>query len=230
MNHETDAVPRVLLVEDDPVSGAFLREAIAGFPATVDVAASCAEARQLAGANSYDLLLFDAHLPDGTGTELLDSLRASGIDTRALAHTAGLDEVRRRELIARGFLDVLPKPLGVGAVHEGLARHLRPVLHADWNDAIALSALGGEITHVEALRRLFLAELPTQQSRVRAAAAAGDAKALRAELHRLTASCGFVGAARLAAAVERLQAAPVDAGALRDVEQAIDALLAVQRG
>ena len=38
MNPSPTALPRLLLVEDDPVSAAFLREAAAALPALVDVA------------------------------------------------------------------------------------------------------------------------------------------------------------------------------------------------
>ena len=54
----------------------------------------------------------------------------------------------------------------------------------------------------------------TSRQRIEAAAACGDEEAIRAELHRLAASCGFVGAAGLADAVRALQAAPRDARAL----------------
>lgn len=225
MNQATSEVPRVLLVEDDPVSSAFLCEAITSFPAHVDVATTLAEARTLARTEQHELLLVDAHLPDGSGADLLDALRSLGIMTPAMAHTAELHAVLRETLLARGFVEVLPKPLGVAALHAALARHFRPTIHADWDDAAALSALGGDESNVQALRGLFLLELPSQQQRIRAAFQAGDGTALRAELHRLTASCGFVGATRLACAVAALQSATGNAGALAEVERAIDALL-----
>lgn len=230
MNQRTNALPRVLLAEDDPVSAAFLREAIAGFPAIVDVAATVAEARLLAVAQRYDLLLFDAHLPDGTGGALLAALRDRGVDTPAVAHTAERDDRLRGELLARGFVDVLPKPLGVAALQAALAGHLPRPAQVDWDDAAALSAVGGEAAHVTALRSLFLSELPAQVARIRAAHAEGATEAMRAELHRLTASCGFVGAPRVAAAVMRLQCAPLDPNALDDLQQATDAVLATSRG
>jgi HPt (histidine-containing phosphotransfer) domain-containing protein len=49
---------------------------------------------------------------------------------------------------------------------------------------------------------------------------------MRAELHRLAASCGFVGAARLAAVVRELQAAPLQPQALQRFDAAVDDLLA----
>ena len=66
--------PRVLLVEDDPVSAAFLRDAATALPARVDVAGSMAEAMELAANCSHDLYLVDANLPDGRGETLLQQL------------------------------------------------------------------------------------------------------------------------------------------------------------
>src|SRR5690606_25694205 len=93
-----------------------------------------------------------------------------------------------------------------------------------WDDAAALAALGGQAAHVQALRGMFLEELPAQRARIAAAAAQADDTAVRAELHRLVASCGFVGAARLGDAVQALRAAPLDAAALRALDAAIDEL------
>lgn len=83
-----------------------------------------------------------------------------------------------------------------------------------WDDASALRALNGQWAHVDALRQLFLAELPAAHALVAAAARDGDHAAMRAALHRLQASCGFVGAARLQRAVQALQLAPACADAL----------------
>ena len=96
----------------------------------------------------------------------------------------------------------------------------------NWDDAAALAALGGEQRHVDALRRLFLEELPGQRRAVAAALAAGDVEAAGRELHRLRASCGFVGAARLAEAVHALQAQPRSGDALQRFDAAAGDLLA----
>ena len=92
-----------------------------------------------------------------------------------------------------------------------------------WNDAGALAALG-DAAHVSALRSLFLKELPAQRERV--AMAANDASAMRMELHRLAASCGFVGADRLGDAVRSLHADPRNADAMQAFLAAADALIA----
>ena len=44
MNPGPHALPRLLLVEDDPVSAVFLRDAATALPAAVDVAGNIADA------------------------------------------------------------------------------------------------------------------------------------------------------------------------------------------
>lgn len=230
MNPAPNALPRLLLVEDDPVSATFLHDAAAALPAWVDVAANIADAIEMSGPQAHDLYLIDANLPDGRGEILLQRLREHGIATPALAHTAARDASIHERLLAAGFIEVLLKPLGVDEFHAALRRHLGMPPSAcntppDWDDGAALAALGQQ-SHVDALRALFLKELPGQRQRIEAAATAGDAAAVRAELHRLAASCGFVGAARLADAVRALQAAPLDAGLLERLASAMADLLA----
>ncbi|GHC06224.1 response regulator [Thermomonas carbonis] len=230
MNPATaNALPRLLLVEDDPVSAAFLRDAASALPAEVQVAGSLAEAGRAIAQTYFDLWLVDANLPDGRGEILLDA-GACGANTPALAHTATNDAAARERLLAAGFIEVLCKPLGVAALHAALRRHLPLPSHRvndaalpDWNDAGALAALG-EVSHVEALRQLFLRELPARRARI--VAAAGDVAAMHAELHRLSASCGFVGADRLRDAVRLLMASPSDPAAMHAFVVAADALIA----
>lgn len=228
------ARPRLLVVEDDPVSAAFLRDAATALPAEVDVAGTMAEALACASAQHYDLYLFDANLPDGRGETLLRQLRDLGLATPALAHTAAREQALRERLLAAGFIDVLCKPLAIAELHDALRHHLGLPPSGcgklpSWDDEAALAALGGQQAHVDALRDLFLKELPGQRQRIEAASLQGDEAAIRAELHRLVASCGFVGAPRLAAEVRELQAAPLDAAALQRFGFALDDLLGETR-
>ena len=62
--------PRILLVEDDAVSRAFLAAAAEGLPATIDAVDSCAAARAVQAHG--DLWLIDANLPDGKSRLLPD--------------------------------------------------------------------------------------------------------------------------------------------------------------
>ena len=229
--------PRILLVEDDPVSRAFLLAALEALPAQVEVAADCADARRLAAAAPHALYLIDANLPDGSGAALLAELRQAA-QVPALAHTASHDRADLDRLLAAGFAEALTKPIAPAALHAAVRRALGRAAVADgerphydggalpvWDDAAALAALRGQHTHVQALRRLFLDELAAQRLAVDAAVAAGDADGAGQVLHRLRASCGFVGAARLAQAVVALQAAPDSPLALRRFDAAVDDVL-----
>ncbi len=223
-------LPRLLLAEDDPVSAAFFTTTLEALPAHIDHAVGIADALHLADANPHALWLIDANLADGSGMELLARLRARFPDTPALAHTAADgDALRERRLLDAGFAVVLHKPITPSRLLAAVRACLPAALAAtadDWDDDAALKALNGQSAHVKALRELFLSELPGTRERVVLGAQAGDVDALRAELHRLQASCGFVGAARLADAVVTLRNAPDSSTALAELVDAADALLA----
>ena len=216
--------PRILLVEDDPASRAFLAAATEALPAIVDAVDSLAAARALASTHAYDLWLIDANLPDGSGIELLRQLRHHA-PTPALAHTAARDRSELDPLIAAGFVEALVKPLGAAHLQAALRRALgRCVVDVEastsacsklpvWDEDNALTAMNGNRAHVDALRKLFLDELAMQRDAVLTALQADDIAAAHSELHRLRASCGFVGALRLHAAVTHLQDAPQSAAA-----------------
>jgi len=61
--------------------------------------------------------------------------------------------------------------------------------------------------------------------RIADALARADADAVRAELHKLQASCGFVGASRVLAAVMALRDAPLSREAFARFEDAMDGTL-----
>jgi DNA-binding response OmpR family regulator len=204
---------RLLLLEDEPVSAAFLRDALARQPLPVDIALTCAQAEAVAGA-CHGLLLLDANLPDGHAVALLQRLRARGLVAPAIALTA--DPEAQSGLRAAGFARVLCKPVS-GDDLRALVRDAWREAWSQavvWDDAAALPALAGRDDALAALRELFLRDLPGQIESVRAALARGDFAAARAELHRLKAGCGFVGARRLLEAVATLHARPDDAPAL----------------
>ncbi len=202
--------PRLLLLEDDPVSAAFLRQALALLPAQVEHAGTLAAARRMADAGQA-LWLFDARLPDGSGADLLAELRALGLAVPALALTAEDQPAALERLHSAGFLRVLAKPVSGEALRAAVRLALPPGKTTPvWDDAMALAALGGELPSVRALRELFLAELPGQASDISNALAQGDLPRAQAQLHRLKASCGLVGAGALLVAVQALSRAPAD--------------------
>lgn len=245
--------PRLLLVEDDAVTAAFLAQALAPLPLRLVHAADLAQAWAQADGGEA-LWLFDAHLPDGRGDQLLAALRARGWRVPALALTAEDDPGALDGLRSAGFLAVLAKPIAAAALreavlatmaparHEGHAEPVRPAAPGRndaaarpacdapaapaWDDAAALSALGGEPGAVRALRRLFVQELAGQAGTIAAAWSARDEERLRGHLHRLKASCAFVGAAGLLESVRALHADPADARAHSRLQAEAAAILA----
>ncbi len=240
------ALPRILLLEDDPISAAFLCAALEALPARVDVAGTLADAGRLASTHTHDLWLFDANLPDGLGADLLAELRAQGLQTTALAHTADAQRTALDALIAAGFEEVLLKPLSVAQLQGATRRFCRdPRVDTDvdtdtdadavtsaildvrcgkqpiWDDHAALRALNGNRAHVDTMRGLFAQELHQVSTRIAAALANRDTAALSSELHKLQASCGFVGAARLGTAARVLQHTPNAANAMAHFEGAL---------
>jgi CheY-like chemotaxis protein/HPt (histidine-containing phosphotransfer) domain-containing protein len=227
--------PEILLVEDDPTTRSYLQAITEALPARVVGAGTLAQARELAHAQRFDLWLVDANLPDGDGATLLARLRADGLEAPALAHTAARDRDTLDALLRAGFVEALVKPIEPGAWRAAIGRALGERVgeapqvrrHVDaaalpvWDDALATRALGGNPAHVATLRGLFLAELPAQVEAIRA-----GGEAVRDQLHRLRASCALVGAARLDAAVQALQAAPEsEAVRQRFFDEAREALL-----
>lgn len=212
---------KLLLLEDDPVSQAFLAEVLGTLPAEVDCVDSCAGAESLARTGRYSLWLFDANLPDGNGADLLGRLRESGVTTPALALTAEAFRDRLDALTVAGFADVLRKPIAADSLLAALKRHVSPPPAGSfsqsqlWDESKALAAVGGKPESALALRRLFLDELPSQIDAVREEFAASNHACVRDQLHRLKASCGFVGANRLLAAVNALSAR-MDRASLED--------------
>ncbi len=226
--------PHLLLVEDDPTSQAFLAQALMDLPAEVDVADDIAGALALAQRSRYTLWIIDAHLPDGDGLACLRALRGTAT-TPALAVTASGPGEDFAALCAGGFVEVLGKPVSVALLQATVRRLAGEVPRAPfrvaepgklpiWDEQRALAALGGSTHALQALRGLFLGELPGVCAGVEAAIATGDVEAARALLHKLQAGAGFVGAARLSRAIRALSGAPMDIGALEAFTWAVEDL------
>ena len=75
---------------------------------TVELAGTLAAARKLARMGDFDLLVCDIHLPDGTGWDLLNSLKEKQ-PIRAIAFSAYDEPDYRANSEAAGFLDYVVK-------------------------------------------------------------------------------------------------------------------------
>ena len=118
------ATPRVLLVEDDPTSRAFLADVVAQLALVDAVGSGAAALRRIGASPAFDLWLIDAHLPDSDGRSLLAALRLHAPYTPALAHTADPEPAFAARLRAAGFLDVLLKPIPIAVLLAAVASAL----------------------------------------------------------------------------------------------------------
>lgn len=101
---------RVLLIEDDAVLGAAVRDQIAGDGHSVDWVQRLDAAAPVIASVPYDLVLLDLMLPDGRGLPFLRRLRERGQATPVIILTA-LDQVSDRiEGLNAGADDYLVKP------------------------------------------------------------------------------------------------------------------------
>lgn len=101
---------RILLIEDDAVLGAAVRDQIAGDGHSVDWVQRLDTADHARAGVPYDLVLLDLMLPDGRGLPFLRRLRSRGEATPVIILTA-LDQVSDRiEGLNAGADDYLVKP------------------------------------------------------------------------------------------------------------------------
>jgi CheY-like chemotaxis protein len=230
---------RVLLAEDDPISAAFLTEALQRLGMQVEWCADGEQALSLARSRYFSLLFLDCQLPGRGAKEIVLALRgddgACSRDAPVLASSADVCPRLESELRAAGCQDVLTKPLSIEDLEQALDRCLSRTATALVDDQAGLKASGND-QNLQALRQLFMQELDTLL--VELPRLAEDPQALRERLHRLRASCGFCGAMVLSAACGPLAMRAESKGPQRKqaleafrsaLEETLDALRASSR-
>ncbi len=110
---------RVLVIEDDPTVGQFVKRGLEEQRWTVDLVADGAEGEARARSQPYDIVVLDLRLPGRSGQQVLRNLRARGFEKPVLVLTAqdAIDE--KVETLRAGADDYLTKPF---AFEELLAR------------------------------------------------------------------------------------------------------------
>lgn len=146
---------RILVVEDDALLSAMLRELLHGEGYEVVVAADGQRALHEGLTQKFDVLLLDRGLPVVNGLEVLTRLRAHGVITPALILSALGNPSDRVEGLDGGAEDYLSKPFDIDELLARL-RALRrrvastvPVLHIPGGvldtQSRSVTQVGGEI-------------------------------------------------------------------------------------
>ncbi|MGB8166452.1 MAG: ATP-binding protein, partial [Chthoniobacteraceae bacterium] len=116
---------RLLIVEDHEPTRRMIERLLEKRGYQTTIAATAEHARQLAAASTFDLMISDLGLPDGSGHDLaVEFGRDYGLKAIALSGYGTEADVMRSK--AAGFLDHLTKPVDIEAVHGAILRALNP--------------------------------------------------------------------------------------------------------
>lgn len=101
---------RILIVEDEPKTGEYLRQGLSEAGFTVDLAQNGTDGLYLAEHGDYELLILDVMLPGLNGWQLLQALRLRGLQTPAMFLSARDQVEDRIKGLELGADDYLVKP------------------------------------------------------------------------------------------------------------------------
>ncbi|ATE59747.1 response regulator [Thauera sinica] len=129
---------RLLLIEDDPMIGAGVQQALRGEGYSVDWVRDGVAAELAVADNPYELLLLDLGLPRRDGIELLQRLRGAGHAVPVLVMTARDAVADRVRGLDAGADDYLVKPFDL----DELGARIRALLRRRRGTAAPLITLG----------------------------------------------------------------------------------------
>jgi two-component system response regulator AtoC len=121
---------RILVADDDPALLEMMALTLSKEGFDVSRARSAAEARALIGSETFDLVISDIYLGDGTAIDLLDDLRTAHPAATVILVTAQGTVETAAAASAAGVFDYLAKPFAleqlVARVHAALATSVPP--------------------------------------------------------------------------------------------------------
>jgi len=125
------SLPNLLVVDDEPAVRHMLSRALKK-QFSVEQASSGREALERVEAGApFDLILCDVMMPEVTGLDVLERLRevAPGMVPRLVFATGGSFSDDVRDEMRRDGVEVVRKPIEVGALREQLAQRLEELAH-----------------------------------------------------------------------------------------------------
>jgi PAS domain S-box-containing protein len=221
---------RILLAEDNPVNQQVAVAMLVKRGHQVDVVGNGREAVDAVAARAYDVVLMDIQMPD------LDGFAATA-RIRALPHGRGLPIValtahalsgERERCLAAGMDAYLAKPFKAHelfAVVEDAAARATAAPPVDVAAFRATMRAAGAEAAADAVLATFVATLPDRLAALAGAARDAAPEPIQRAAHALKSAAATVGAARLAALLQEIEAAARDG----DVAAARGRLDAVER-
>ena len=226
---------RILLVEDNAVNQQVARSLLKALGCPVEVANNGQEALQAIELAAYDMVLMDCQMPEMDGLTATRLIRERERDNPGAARhvpiialTANAFDSDREACLAAGMDDYLSKPYNLGQLRAILNRWLPrreptqdcqddafpplPEPTGDQTptlDPTALAAIetlpDGAVSLTKMLRR-YLDSTPTLMAQLRQGLERNDHAAIRLAAHTLKGSSATVGAQRLAALSQEIEA------------------------
>ena len=121
-------MPKILLLEDDAALGSGIQLALQGQEVQITLCATLEQARGALNRQTFDLLILDVNLPDGSGLELLAQLRGSG-DIPVILLTANDMEMDIVTGLESGADDYITKPFSLAVLRARVNAQLRRGAH-----------------------------------------------------------------------------------------------------
>ena len=222
-------VPRILLVEDNPVNC----EVAAGMLETLGCSAHAVEngwlAIEVMGAGRFDAVLMDCHMPVMDGMTATAEIRrreqsSGGSRVPIIALTANAMEGDRERCLAAGMDDFLTKPFTVqklaALLRRWLALNVTP--ESERRDAPRAPLIdAGVLRNIASLARpallnsmieLYMQHSPALLTAIESAAAKAQAAALSEALHTFKSSTANLGGVRLASLTRECEASVREGG------------------
>ena len=115
---------KILLLEDDAALGNGIRLALQSPEMRLTLCATLAQAREALGQARFDLLILDVNLPDGSGLELLDTVRKTS-RAPVILLTANDMEMDIVTGLESGADDYITKPFSLAVLRARVNAQLR---------------------------------------------------------------------------------------------------------
>jgi EAL domain-containing protein (putative c-di-GMP-specific phosphodiesterase class I)/CheY-like chemotaxis protein len=132
----------VLVVDDDDIVRFVISETLAQAGHEVETAEDGAQALELLGRRTFDAVVSDIAMPNLTGVELLQRIRARDFDLPVILLTGRPTIETAIEAVEAGALRYLQKPVSTAQIQQTVADAVRRCRLARWKRE-ALAFLGG---------------------------------------------------------------------------------------